>query len=188
VVFFKGRSQDGNDVRLRGEVRDVEQPLQLLQADGDGRAGHEANDHRMRKKLLNEPEPVHRTKTKSSLEKNLTLHRGGTQKRQQEVVMEEVGTLPEEAEASLENAREEGRGERKMQVKRRLLRRVHLSLQQRPQQKRHHRHRTDGDVPRTPQHRVHQRRHKTRICHQKQTSPHPQTQNREEDEEGNKSK
>jgi hypothetical protein len=44
VGFPTDRFHDGNEVRLGGEGRDVEQPLELLQADGDGRAGHEAND------------------------------------------------------------------------------------------------------------------------------------------------
>lgn len=40
----KDRLHDRDEVRVGSEVRDVEQPFQLLQSDGDGGASHEPNN------------------------------------------------------------------------------------------------------------------------------------------------
>lgn len=54
VNLSENRLHDMDEVGVGGEVDDVEQPLQLLQADGDGGAGHEAHNRRMREELDHE--------------------------------------------------------------------------------------------------------------------------------------
>lgn len=54
ISVLKDRRHDGNEVRVRGEVRYVQQPLQLLQGDGNSRTRHETHNRRMREELNDE--------------------------------------------------------------------------------------------------------------------------------------
>lgn len=51
----KNRFDDRDEVRLGGEVGDIEQPFQLLQRNGDGSTRHEPHYGSMGEKLGDKP-------------------------------------------------------------------------------------------------------------------------------------
>lgn len=80
---------------------------------------------------------------------------------------------PEHAQTSLKNAAEERGSEGQFEVILRVFSRADFLLQQSPQQKRHHCHRTYGYVAGASQQGVHQRRDKTRIWKETKSSGKP---------------
>jgi hypothetical protein len=78
--------------------------------------------------------------------------------------MQRRKAAPEHAQTSLKNAAEERGSEGQFEVILWVISWAELLLQQSPQQKRHHCHRTYGYVAGASQQGVHQRRDETRIC------------------------
>lgn len=50
-------SDDGDDISAVGEMAESQQPLELLQTDDNGSAGHESNNGRVRQEIHQKSQP-----------------------------------------------------------------------------------------------------------------------------------